>query len=163
MPKLLTVYRDQAVWERETFRITVPDTVPPEDYQEFVDEYLDGPDHPVDPNPEIQDAVEGMDTVVEIVDEVTLPEAAPFTGEVPVSPEATKALQKYINAPPELLHFDSVQAARDYAETELLATLRDDLDKMEHKEYREYTNADRKEMRDRIADLETVFALGRPS
>ncbi len=44
-----------------------------------------------------------------------------------------------------------------YVESELLSTLRDDLDRMENEERQHYTNSDRKEMESRIADVETYF------
>jgi hypothetical protein len=54
-------------------------------------------------------------------------------------------------------HFPDETAALDYIRDELLATLRDDLDRMEGGESQHYEDADRAEMRDRISDLESVM------
>jgi hypothetical protein len=40
MPKTYSVTRDQAVWERESFNITVPDNVPEDDHEEYIFEVL---------------------------------------------------------------------------------------------------------------------------
>jgi len=54
-------------------------------------------------------------------------------------------------------HFANEDAALQYIRDELLATLRDDLENMEGREARHYEDSDRAEMRDRIADLESVM------
>lgn len=62
------VYRDQAVWEREYILIEVPDSVPEEDVEEFVFETIYADDYIPTylREPEIQDSVEGIDTIIEI-------------------------------------------------------------------------------------------------
>lgn len=47
--------------------------------------------------------------------------------------------------------------ALDYIRAEFLATLRDDLDRMEREERQHYEDSDREEMRARIADLESIM------
>lgn len=54
-------------------------------------------------------------------------------------------------------YFQDESHVRGYIETELLATLRDDLDRMEGDERKHYTKDDRQEMRDKIADIERFF------
>ena len=58
-----------------------------------------------------------------------------------------------------LNHFTSITEAVIYMTTELLSTLRDDLDRMERQEREHYTDEDRETMRLRIADLESVADL----
>lgn len=62
------VYRDQAVWEREFIQIEVPDDVPDDELDEYIEEVMDAPDYtPVYLcEPEIQDSVEGIDTIIEV-------------------------------------------------------------------------------------------------
>lgn len=58
-------------------------------------------------------------------------------------------------------HFANEADATAWAITELLATLRDDLVRMEGYERKHYTNEDRKTMREKISDiakLETILA-----
>lgn len=59
----------------------------------------------------------------------------------------------------KLNHFASIAEAVTYMTTELLATLRDDLARMEKQEREHYTDEDRETMRLRIADLESVADL----
>lgn len=54
-------------------------------------------------------------------------------------------------------HFPTEDAALQYIRDELLATLRDDLERMEGRESQHYEDSDRAEMRDRISDLESVI------
>jgi hypothetical protein len=56
----------------------------------------------------------------------------------------------------ELKHFESRQAVVDYISSEIVDTLKDDLDRMEREDYRHYTDEDRQTMRNRIADVEAV-------
>lgn len=56
----------------------------------------------------------------------------------------------------KMKHFDSPEGALSYLTSELLETLKDDLGKMEREERRHYTNDDRKEMKAKIADIETI-------
>ncbi|MDR5839377.1 hypothetical protein [Caballeronia sp. LZ034LL] len=53
-------------------------------------------------------------------------------------------------------HFASREAVVEYIGRELLATLQQDLENMEHGEYHQYSDEDREEMRNRIADVEAV-------
>lgn len=63
----LTVHRDQAVWERETLYIDVPDDLPPDQHYDFVVDYL--AEHPVfDDSPSILNSIEGIDTMIEIAE-----------------------------------------------------------------------------------------------
>lgn len=57
-----------------------------------------------------------------------------------------------------LKHFKTHDEVMSFVESELLATLRDDLDRMEGNEAHHYTDEDREELRNKIADIETVFA-----
>jgi hypothetical protein len=41
MSKLITVYRDQAVWERETLEVEVPDDVPEDQHLSWIKNHLD--------------------------------------------------------------------------------------------------------------------------
>lgn len=54
-------------------------------------------------------------------------------------------------------HFPDESAALEYIRAELLATLQDDLDRMEREESQHYSDEDRDEMRARIADLESIM------
>lgn len=54
-------------------------------------------------------------------------------------------------------HFADDTAVAFYIESELLATLKADLDNMERGECHQYTDEDREEMRNRIADIEAYF------
>lgn len=64
----VTVHRDQAVWERQTFEIYVPDDVPEDEVDDYVFESLDSWDFQKNPvETEIIDSVDGMSTVVELV------------------------------------------------------------------------------------------------
>ena len=65
MPKQYRVHRDQAVWERETFRIEVPDEVPPEEHYEYIEAALSSGELKAD-YVEIQDSVEGVDVQIAI-------------------------------------------------------------------------------------------------
>ena len=56
-----------------------------------------------------------------------------------------------------LQYFKDESAALEYIRAELLATLRDDLDRQEGEESQHYSDDDRQEMRARIADLESVM------
>jgi hypothetical protein len=58
--------------------------------------------------------------------------------------------------PLKLKHFADVQAVLDYVFSELSSTLEDDLNRMAGEERRHYTTADRKAMRDRIADIRAI-------
>ena len=58
----------------------------------------------------------------------------------------------------ELSHFASIEDAVNYMTHELIATLQDDLGRMEREERQHYTDEDREVMRKRLADLETVVA-----
>lgn len=60
-----TVYRDQAVWEREFFEIEVPDSIPESEREEWINEQLEA--NSVESfATEIISSVEGMDTEVTI-------------------------------------------------------------------------------------------------
>lgn len=59
------VHRDQAVWERETFYITVPDEVPIEEHYEYIEAALPSSELKAD-YVEIQHAVESFDTQITI-------------------------------------------------------------------------------------------------
>lgn len=59
----------------------------------------------------------------------------------------------------KLKHFDSVTSAVSYAVEELASSLREDLDRMKGEERRFYETADRREMRNRIADMDTIAPL----
>ncbi|TNE43426.1 MAG: hypothetical protein EP341_11430 [Sphingomonadales bacterium] len=54
-------------------------------------------------------------------------------------------------------YFTDEAAALDYIRTEFLATLRDDLENMEGCESEHYEDSDRKDMRNRISDLENIM------
>lgn len=41
MPRKFKVYRDQQVWERETFEIEVPDDMPEDEVEDWIKENLD--------------------------------------------------------------------------------------------------------------------------
>ena len=56
-------------------------------------------------------------------------------------------------------HFESKASALAYVYSELIATLQDDLDRMEGSEREHYTNEDRAEMIARIADIEELDAI----
>jgi hypothetical protein len=56
-----------------------------------------------------------------------------------------------------VLHFKSEAAALAYIKAELLPTLNDDLTRMNFSESRHYEDSDREEMRNRIADLESIM------
>lgn len=56
-----------------------------------------------------------------------------------------------------LKHFANTAAALAYIQSEFLDTLRDDLANMEGRESDVYEDEDRQEMRDRIADLESIM------
>ena len=65
MPKQYRVHRDQAVWERETFWIEVPDEVPADEIDEYLyDKIEDGVTRAN--YTEIRDAVEGCDVQITI-------------------------------------------------------------------------------------------------
>lgn len=69
MPKDYRVTRDQAVWERETFYLSVPDDVPQERHDDWIYEQLDkhcSGEVDLGPFIQIEDSVEGMDTILEI-------------------------------------------------------------------------------------------------
>jgi len=53
-------------------------------------------------------------------------------------------------------HFETRDDALAYVMPEFLATLRDDLERMEGSEQEHYTDADRDEMRNRLSDLEAI-------
>lgn len=53
-------------------------------------------------------------------------------------------------------HFPNEAAALAYVMPELIATLTEDLRSMEHDEHSSYSDADREEIRNRIADLEAI-------
>jgi len=56
-------------------------------------------------------------------------------------------------------HFPDLQAAVSYVVHELLSTLQDDLQKMEGSNADHYDDANRQEMKNRIADIETIAPL----
>ena len=56
----------------------------------------------------------------------------------------------------KMKHFDSPDGALHYLTSELLETLKDDLGKMEREERRHYTADDRKDMKAKIADIQTI-------
>ena len=60
------VYRDQAVWEREFLEVDVPDHIPDDELAEYIDEALELGNYRQFLEPEIQDSVEGIDTIIEI-------------------------------------------------------------------------------------------------
>lgn len=55
--------------------------------------------------------------------------------------------------------FNDESAALSYVACELLNTLRDDLRKMQMSEHRHYSDDDRKDMADKIADIEQLAPL----
>ncbi len=59
----------------------------------------------------------------------------------------------------KLKHFQDQSAVLDYVFDELLATLRDDLDRMTYDEPAFYSDEERQEMADRIEDIEAVREL----
>jgi len=65
----IPVYRDQAVWEREYLEVEIPDDTAPNEVDDAVSEALDAGNYISVSDPEIQDAVEGIDTQTEIVDQ----------------------------------------------------------------------------------------------
>jgi len=56
----------------------------------------------------------------------------------------------------KLRHFESFEEVVAYVFDELTSTLADDLDRMTRAERAHYTNADRQDMRSRIADIRKV-------
>jgi hypothetical protein len=56
-------------------------------------------------------------------------------------------------------HFSDDDEVVAYISRELLATLRDDLANMEGREYHEYSDEDRAEMKAKIADIELYFGM----
>ncbi|MCA0214711.1 MAG: hypothetical protein LCH79_16230 [Proteobacteria bacterium] len=60
---------------------------------------------------------------------------------------------------PTFKHFGTAADTLAYVFSELLATLRDDLNSMEKDEPQMYTDEDREDMRARIADIETLERL----
>ena len=66
MPKQYRVHRDQAVWERETFWIEVPDDIPEDEHDEYIHEKLEDGATRAD-YVEVQHSVEGWGIQVEIV------------------------------------------------------------------------------------------------
>ena len=54
-------------------------------------------------------------------------------------------------------HFNHDDDVRSYIESELLAALRDDLERMEGHEEQHYTDEDRETMRNKISDIESYF------
>lgn len=64
--KAYTVSRDQAVWERETFYIEVPDDIPEDEHDEYIREKLEDGVTRAD-YVEIQHSVDGCDIQIEIV------------------------------------------------------------------------------------------------
>lgn len=65
MPKQYRVHRDQAVWERETFWLEVPDDVPDDEIDEYLYDKLEDGATRADYT-ETQHAVEGMSTEITI-------------------------------------------------------------------------------------------------
>lgn len=65
MPKDYRVTRDQAVWERETFYITVPEDVPEAEHEEWIYEYIASGEVKAD-SVEIEGGVDMLDTEVTI-------------------------------------------------------------------------------------------------
>jgi hypothetical protein len=59
----------------------------------------------------------------------------------------------------QLQHFTRPQEVCGYITYELLETLKDDLQRMESHEQQHYTDEDREEMRNKIADVEMVSPL----
>jgi hypothetical protein len=67
MERTVTVTRDQAVWERETFEVHVPADMPEDEVAAFVREQVEAGHAKEVCSPYILDnAVEGMDSVVEV-------------------------------------------------------------------------------------------------
>lgn len=64
--RIVTVTRDQAVWERETFQVTVPDTVPEDEVKSYALEQVEAGKASEARDPYILNSVEGMDTIVEV-------------------------------------------------------------------------------------------------
>jgi hypothetical protein len=63
----MTVHRDQAVWERETFEVDVPDGLSSEEIKVFVQEQLDAGNATETREPYVLDqSLDGFDPVVEI-------------------------------------------------------------------------------------------------
>ena len=56
-------------------------------------------------------------------------------------------------------HFKDDSEVEAFVSSELVATLEDDLDRMEHQERKEYTPEDRREMRRKIADVKRYFGM----
>lgn len=65
MTKEIRVTRDQAVWERETFWIEVPDDVPPEEIEEYCGKQIDLCDSPGETEV-LGETVYGVDTIIEV-------------------------------------------------------------------------------------------------
>jgi hypothetical protein len=62
-----TVYRDQAVWEREIYEIEVPDDLPEDEHYGFVFDAIENWDHDAHPiEPFVTDSIEGLDIILEI-------------------------------------------------------------------------------------------------
>lgn len=59
----------------------------------------------------------------------------------------------------KLKHFDSVDDVKAYVYQELLDTLKDDLHRMRYDEPAFYSAEDRKDMKNRIKDIEAVREL----
>lgn len=53
--------------------------------------------------------------------------------------------------------FNNEQEALEYLKSELIDTLRDDLENQESKERAHYTDQDRQEMRDIVTDLKSIL------
>jgi uncharacterized protein (DUF1786 family) len=60
---------------------------------------------------------------------------------------------------PKMQLFHDPEGALAYAMSEIVATLHDDLERMENSERQHYTDDDRDEMRARIADIEAIAPL----
>lgn len=64
------VRRDQAVWERETLLVTIPDDTPEDQIEEAIHEALDnGPYTPISET-EIIDPVEGIDVQINYEEDI---------------------------------------------------------------------------------------------
>lgn len=63
------VHRDQAVWERETLRVSIPDNTPEDEIEELIWVKLDRGDYEEIGRPRIEDEVEGLGTEVTFMKE----------------------------------------------------------------------------------------------
>lgn len=67
MSKTVQITRDQAVWERETFLVDVPDNIPEDEIQDYARQQLEeGNATESSPTYILDNAVEGISTEIEV-------------------------------------------------------------------------------------------------